>query len=222
MHVERVPNRNSPPAILLRESYREGIKVKKRTLANLSHWPEEKIQALQLVLRGHAVAPDSGKALVLLRSLPHGHVAAVLGSLRKLGLDRLLSENGKQPDREVALCLAMLVARLIDPASKLATARALREETAASSLSRALELGTLDEQELYGALDWLGEQQGRIEQTLARRHLRDGMLVLYDLTSSYFGAPGQAWRFQRVGFPHRQGAKPPHRQSSLGLMEVTT
>jgi len=186
MHVERVPNRNSPPAILLRESYREGVKVKKRTLANLSHWPEERIQALQLVLRGDAVVPGSEKALVLLRSLPHGHVAATLGSLRKLGLDRLLSQNGRQPDREVALCIAMIVSRLIDPTSKLATARALREETSTCSLSRVLELGDLDEQELYTALDWLGEQQGRIEQGLARRHLKDGMLVLYDVTSSYF------------------------------------
>src|SRR5262245_8319290 len=136
MYVERIPNRNSPPAILLRESYRDGDKFKKRTLANLSDWPTTKIEA---------VAPTDQHALTLLRSLPHGHVAAALGTLRKLGLDRILSRGG----REVALCIAMIVARLIDPASKLATARGLDDETATCSLGQVLGLGAVDEQELY-------------------------------------------------------------------------
>lgn len=186
MYVERIPNRNSPPAILLRESYRDGNKFKRRTLANLSDWPAAKIEALRRVLRDEAVAPTDENAFTLLRSLPHGHVAAALGALRKIGLDKILSQGGVQPRREVALCIAMLVARLINPASKLATARCLTEETATSSLGQVLGLGPVDEQELYEALDWLVGQQQRIERALARRHLKHGTLVLYDVTSTYF------------------------------------
>jgi hypothetical protein len=198
MYVERIPNRSSPPAILLRESYREGDKFKKRTLANLSNWPAAKIEALRRVLRDEAVAPADQQALTLLRSLPHGHVAAALGMLRKLGLDRLLSHGGRQPRREVALCIAMMVARLIDPASKLATARGLDDETATCSLGQVLGLGAVDEQELYEALDWLVGQQERIERTLARRHLQNGMLVLYDVTSTYF--EGRTCPLAKLGY----------------------
>ena len=198
MYVERIPNRNSPPAVLLRESYRDGDKIKKRTLANLSDWPAAKIDALRLVLRDQAVAPVDQQALTLLRSLPHGHVAAALGTLRKLGLDRILSQGGRQPRREVALCIAMIVARLTDPASKLATARSLDEETAICSLGQVLKLGAVDEQELYAALDWLVGQQERIEQALARRHLENGTLVLYDVTSTYF--EGRTCPLARLGY----------------------
>jgi len=198
MYVERIPNRNSPPAILLRESYRDGDKVKKRTLANLSDWPAAKIEALRRVLRDEAVAPTDEQALSVLRSLPHGHVAAALGTLRKLGLDRLLSQGGRQPHREVALCIAMAVARLIDPASKLATARGLDEETASCSLGQVLDLGAVDEQELYAALDGLVGQQERVEQALARRHLQNGTLVLYDVTSTYF--EGRTCPLARLGY----------------------
>jgi hypothetical protein len=198
MYVERIPNRNSPPAILLRESYRNGDKIKKRTLANLSDWPAAKIEALRRVLRDEAVAPTNEQALSVLRSLPHGHVAAALGTLRKLGLDRLLSQGGRQPHREVALCIAMAVARLIDPASKLATARVLDDETATCSLGQVIELGAVDEQQLYEALDWLVGQQGRIEQALARRHLQNGTLVLYDVTSTYF--EGRTCPLAKLGY----------------------
>ena len=186
MYVERIPNRNSPPAILLRESYREGNKFKRRTLANLSNWPAAKIEALRCVLRDGALSPTEPEALTLLRSLPHGHIAAALGTLRKIGLERILSQGDRQPPREVALCIAMIVARLIEPASKLATARGLADETATSSLGQVLGLGPVDEQELYQALDWLIEQQERIERALARRHLEHGTLVLYDVSSTYF------------------------------------
>jgi hypothetical protein len=171
---------------LLRESYRDGDKFKRRTLANLSGWPAAKIEALRRVLRDEAVAPTDENAFTLLRSLPHGHVAAALGTLRKIGLDKILSQGGVQPRREVTLCIAMLVARLIDPASKLATARGLTDDTAASSLGQVLGLGAVDEQELYEALDWLVGQQQRIERALAHRHLEHGTLVLYDVTSTYF------------------------------------
>jgi transposase len=186
MYVERIPNRNSPPAILLRESYRDGDKIKKRTLANLSDWASEKIEALRRDLRNESVAPNNPDALIMLRSLPHGHVAAALGTLRELGIDRLLSQGGRQPKREVALCVAMIIARLIEPGSKLATGRLLNEETATCSLGQVLKLAAVDEQELYAALDWLIGQQERIEKALARRHLENGTLVLYDVSSTYF------------------------------------
>jgi transposase len=186
MHVDRVPNRTSPPAYLLRESYREGRKVRKRTLANITHWPLAKIEALRRLLRDELLGGDQAAGLSLLRSLPHGHVAAALGLLRKVGLDRVLSQGGRQPAREVALCIAMVAARIIDPVSKLATARVLDGETANCSLGAVLGLGAVDEQELYDALDWLIGQQERIEKALARRHLKNGTLVLYDVTSTYF------------------------------------
>jgi hypothetical protein len=184
MYVERIPNRNSPPAVLLRESYRDGERIRKRTLANLSDWSDERIERLRRVLRDDAPAGQAD-GLTMLRSLPHGHVAAVLGTARKIGLDRLLA-MGKAPARLVALVLAMIVARVIAPASKLATARHLDATTAASSLGVALGLTAVDEQDLYAALDWLVARQDRIEQALARRHLRGGTLVLYDVTSTYF------------------------------------
>ena len=137
MHVDRIPNRTSPPAYLLRETYREDGKVKKRTLANITHWSAAKIEALRRLLRDEVVGGDQASGLKLLRSLPHGHVAAALGMLRKVGLDRVLSQGGRQPAREVALGIAMLVARVIDPASKLATARLLDGETANCSLGTA-------------------------------------------------------------------------------------
>jgi transposase len=204
MYVERIPNRNSPPAILLRESYRDGDKFKKRTLANLSDWPAAKIEALRRVLHDETVAPTDQQAVTLLRSLPHGHVAAALGTLRKLGLVRVLSQGGRQPHREVTLCIAMIVARLIDPASKLATARGLDDETAICSLGHVLELGAVDEQELYETLDWLMGQQERIEQSLARRHLQNGTLVLYDVTSTYF--EGRTCPLAKLGY-NRDGKR---------------
>ena len=184
MYVERIPNRNSPPAYLLREGYREGEKVKSRTLANLSHWPLAKIDRLRRVLRDEVLTGGT-EGLTMLRSLPHGHVAAVLGTARKIGLDRLLAV-GQAPARLAALVLAMIVARVIDPASKLATARHLDAATATSSLGPLLELDMVSEQELYAALDWLLSQQSRIERRLAQRHLIRGTLVLYDVSSTYF------------------------------------
>jgi hypothetical protein len=217
MHVDRIPNRTSPPAYLLRETYREGGKVKKRTLANITHWPLTKIEALRRLLRDEPLPGDRGDGLRLLRSLPHGHVAAALGILRKAGLEYVLSQGGRQPAREVALCIAMLVARLIDPASKLATARLLDGATASCSLGAVLGLGAVDEQELYGALDWLVGQQDRIEKALARRHLKNGMLVLYDVTSTYF--EGRSCPLARFGY-NRDG-KSGKLQIVFGLLCTT-
>ena len=182
MYIETVPNRNSPPAILLRESYRVGGKVKKRTLLNLSDWPSTVIEGLRALLKGGTVLPSGEDAITIKRSLPHGHVAAVLGTLRRIGLDRLLGPAG---NRCRDLVVAMIVARLIAPISKLATAKALDPATAGSSLGVVLGLGEVDEDELYTALDWLLERQPQIETALARRHLKNGTLVLYDVSSSY-------------------------------------
>src|SRR6266513_2866413 len=179
MYVVRVPNRGSPPAILLRESYREDGKVKNRTLANLSAWPEAKVDALTRVLKGQP--PPAGpldEAFEITRSLPHGHVAAVLGTARRLGLDELIDPA---PSRYRDLVAAMAVAQVIAPDSKLAIARGLREETAATSLGEVLHLGSCDEDDLYAAMDYLHDRQDEIQDTLAARHLGGGTLVLYDV-----------------------------------------
>jgi hypothetical protein len=182
MYVTRVPNRGSPPAVLLRESYREGGKVKNRTLANLSSWPEAKVEALSRALKGLPPAGLEGM-FEITRSLPHGHVAAVLGSMRSLGLEQVIDPV---PSRRRDLVTAMITAAVIDGSSKLATARALRSETAASSLGGLLGLSACDEDDLYAAMDWLLPRQEAIEDALAARHLREGTLVLYDVSSAAF------------------------------------
>jgi hypothetical protein len=181
MYVAIVPNRSSRPAILLRESYRDGASVKNRTLANLSDWPMDRIDTLRAALRGDKLVP-AGEGMEIVRALPHGHVAAALGVARRIGLDELLPDG---PERQRNLALALIVERLIDPAAKLATARALDETTAINSLGVTLGLGEVKAKEVYAALDWLGMAQPSIEDALARRHLCDGTLVLYDVSSSY-------------------------------------
>jgi hypothetical protein len=195
MYITRVPNRDSPPAVLLRESYREGGKVKNRTLANLSSWPEAKVEALSRALKGLPPAGLEGMVEVA-RSLPHGHVAAVLGTLRALGLEELIDpELSRQRD----LVVAMVVAQVITPDSKLAIARGLRDATAASSLGEILHLGGCDEDDLYAAMDWLAARQQRIEDALAARHLAGGTLVLYDVSSAAF--EGRTCPLGAVGHP---------------------
>jgi hypothetical protein len=189
MFIETVPNRDSPPAVLLRESYRdEQGRSQKRTLANLSKLPRDIIDTLKAVLKGATVIGTGPQELEVERSLPHGHVAAALGMIRKIGLDRLILSASKDPASRRCgdLIVAMMVDRLIAPRSKLGFVRAVDEETASSSLGAVLRLGRVKEREAYEALDWLLERQARIENSLARRHLEDGVLVLYDVSSSYF------------------------------------
>ena len=185
MYVATVPNRNSPPAILLRESYRQDGKVKTRTLANITHLPAQQIDALRSALAGSLAAPATPlpNAFHISRSLPHGHIAAVLGCLRNLHLDSILDPA---PSRQRDLIVAMIVARIVEPASKLATARGLNADTLHHSLGEILHLDSADETELYQAMDWLLPRQSRIEQALAKHQLSQGGLVLYDLTSTYF------------------------------------
>jgi hypothetical protein len=201
MYIESVPNRNSPPAILLRESYREDGKVKKRTLLNLTDWPTELVEGFRTLLKGGKASPVGEEAIIVRRSFPHGHVAAVLGALRKIGLDRVLGPAG---NRCRDLVIAMVVMRLLSPASKLATARMLDAATASTSLGEVLELGDVDENELYTALDWLGERQEHVEKALAREHLHDGTLVLYDVSSSY--VEGRCCELAKRGY-NRDGKK---------------
>jgi transposase len=202
MYVVSIPNRGSPPAILLRESYREGGKVRNRTLANLTHWPRDKVEALRQVLRGGGVG--GGGALEdgfeIERSRPHGHVMATLGTLRRLKLDKLI---GSKPSRQRQACLAMIVARILEPASKLATASSLDPATLHSTLGEVLGIDSADEDELYTAMDWLLKRQRRIEAALARRHLGEGSLVLYDLTSTYF--EGRHCPLARLGYSRDNG-----------------
>jgi hypothetical protein len=197
MYVVKVPNRGSPPAILLRESYREAGKVKNRTLANLSSWPEAKVDALSRVLKGQP-PPAAGLdgAFEITRSLPHGHVAAVLGTARALGLPELIDPV---PSRQRDLVVAMAVAQVIAPDSKLAMARGLRDQTAASSLGEVLGLGSCDEDDLYEAMDWLHGRQEQIQDALAARHLAGGTVVLYDVSSAAF--EGRTCPLGAIGHP---------------------
>jgi transposase len=211
MYIENIPNRNSPPAVLLRESYREFGKVKKRTLANLSKLPEAVIKQIRILLRGGQVIEDVPERFEVVRSLPHGHVAAVLASIFKLGLDRIIdSENSRQ----LALVLAMIVSRIITPGSKLATARGIDPATANTTLGEQLNIQDADEDELYDAMDWLVDKQQGIEEALAKRHLQNGTLVLYDVTSTYF--EGRCCPLARLG--HSRDGKKDKLQIVIGLL----
>ena len=189
MYVERIPNRNSPPAVLLREAWRENGKICKRTIANLSDWPDEKVEALRRVLRDEPVVGPKD-AFRIEASTPHGHVEAILGTIRKLGLDEwIASKRTRQRD----LVLSMIVERLIHPCSKLATTRLWQTTT----LGEELGVSDADEDELYDVMDWLLSAQDRIEKKLARRHLAEGGLVLYDVSSSYY--EGRTCRLAQFG-----------------------
>jgi hypothetical protein len=217
MYVAVVPNRSSPPAILLREGYREGGKVKSRTLANLSDWPQEKIEALRRVLRGDLWSVPVGTAggaaapFEIVRTRPHGHVAAVLGTLRRVAVDTVLASK-RSPERDRVV--AMIVARVLAPASQLALARELHAETLHSTLGECLGLESIEEDDLYEAMDWLLERQERIEQQLAKRHLSEGTLALYDVTSTYF--EGRCRPLARFG--HSRDGKRDKLQIVLGLL----
>ena len=213
MYVETVPNRNSPPCILLRESFRLDGKVKHRTVANLTNWPASIVAGLRLLLKGHSPSVSSSpQNLRITRSLPHGHVVAALLALRKVGLDRLLGSK-TSPQRNI--CMAMIAARILEPGSKLATSRALDCETLSSTLAAECHLeGKIDEDDLYDAMDWLLARQPRIEKALAARHLHEGSLVLYDLTSSYL--EGKTCTLGKLG--HNRDGKKGKLQIEYGLL----
>jgi transposase len=178
MYIAVVPNRNSPPAVLLREGWREGNKTRQRTLANLSDWPAEKIETFRRLLRDEPlVSPQD--LFTTQKTIPHGHVEAILEMIARLKLDQVISA---QPCRERDLVIAMIVQRLIDPCSKLATTRQWHSTTLAGEMGVA----EASEDDLYYAMDWLLERQERIEKKLAARHLQQGGIVLYDVSSSFY------------------------------------
>jgi hypothetical protein len=190
MHIDTIPNRNSRPAYLLRESVRDGKRVRKRTLAK-SSLSIEQIEAIRRILKGERLGPIED-GLEVVRSRPHGHVAAVTMAMMRLGLDKLLDARSS---RERDLVVAMVAERIIAPeASKLGMTRAWADTT----LGEDLGVADAQEDELYAAMDWLIERQDAIEKRLARRHLKDGGLVLFDLTSSYF--EGVTCPLARIGY----------------------
>ena len=209
MYVTVVPNRRSRPAVLLRESFREEGKVKNRTLANLSDWPMEKVEALQAVLKGElaGVAPEP----VVEASLAHGHVAAVLGAARSMGLERLLS--GKRT-RERDLAMTLICGRVLSPSSKLALAQTLQPGAAPHTLGQELGVEGATEDELYGAMDWLLARQEAVEAKLAKAHLGEGCTVLYDLSSSYF--EGTTCPLAKFGYSRDH--RPDRLQVNYGLL----
>ena len=206
MFIARIPNRNSPPAILLRESYRENGKVKTRTLANLSKLPASAIDVLKRSLKGQSLAPLE-ETLDIVASPHHGHVEAVHQALRRLGLPRLL-DSRSSPERD--LVVAMIAARVLAPHSKLATTRWWHNTT----LPAVLGVQDANESDLYAALDWLLKRQGRIEKKLAARHLAEGGLALYDLSSSYF----EGATCPLAAFGHNRDGKKGKRQVNYGLL----
>src|SRR5258708_1616196 len=196
MYVVRVPNRGSPPAALLRQSNGQDGKVRNRTLATRRAWPEAKVDALARVLKGQPPAAALDGAFEITRSLPHGHVAAVLGTARQLGLEELIDP---EPSRQRDLVTAMAAAQVIAPDSKLAIARGLRDQTAASSLGDVLGAGGCDEDDLYQAMDYLQARQDKIQDALAARHLAGGTPVLYDVSSAAF--EGRTCPLGAIGHP---------------------
>jgi len=212
MHIDTVPNRKSTPAILVRESYRENGKVKKRTLANISHWDPEVIAGLRVLLKGgHASNTALEDQFSVERSLPHGHVAAVLGALRGIGLHTALE---RKSGRQRALAIALIAGRILFPGSKLALSRHLSAATATTTLGEELAVGEVDEHELYGAMRWLLERQEKIEGRLAREHVAENSAVLYDLTSTYY----EGSTCPLAEFGHNRDKKKGKRQINIGLL----
>ena len=207
MHIDTIPNRSSRPAYLLRESVRDGKRVTKRTLANLSSLPLEQIEAIRRVLKGEKLGPV-GDGLECIASRHHGHVDAVRKSMTRLGFDKLIDAKAS---RSRDLVIAMVAGRIIAPeASKLGMVGAWADTTLADDLGVA----DANENELYDAMDWLIHRQGKIEQRLAKRHLKDGSLVLFDLTSSYF--EGVTCPLAKLGYSRDR--KPGTLQVNYGLL----
>lgn len=182
LSVDVIPNRTSPPAILLREAWRDGKRIRRRTIANLSKMPPFLIDAIRLSLAGGVTFPSLNAAVDIRRSLPYGHIAAVLGTLQSLGLIRVF---GRKSERMRDLLVAAVIARVVDPTSQLSVAQTLSPETASTSLEAVLELGQVSDNEVLLMLDWLLKRKPWIERSLANRHLKgENTLLLYNVSSS--------------------------------------
>ena len=212
IHVEIIPNHGRKPSILLRRAWREGKRIRKEQLANLTRTPAFIVDGIRAMLKGGTVVNDISEVLAVSRSLPHGHVCAALAVCRRLGLPKIL---GRRRHRRRDLALAAVIARVIDPASKLATARALSPDTAATSLGAALGLGEVTGNEMLAMLDWLLERQRWIERSLANRHLRGGTLILYDV-SIKLCLEGR--KCPLAAFGHSRDGKRGKKQITYGLL----
>ena len=210
-HLDTIPNKAGKPAILFRQAWREGKRIRRKTLANLSRMPPQFLDALRALLKGAVIHQNIGEVFTLRRALPHGHVAAVLGTCRSIGLPHLLH---RESSRHRDLALAAIAARILSPGSKLACARQLSPETACHSLGALLGTGTVRGNEMLDMLDWLGQRQRWIEQVLARRHLQGGALILYDVSSSYL--EGRCCPL--AAFGHNRDGKPGKQQIVYGLL----
>ena len=209
--IDVIPNRSSPPAILLRRAWREGKRIRRETLANLTKMPPDLVNGLRALIKGGVIVSDVTEAVTIQRSLPHGHVLATLGTARSLGLERILA---RKTSRMRELALATIIARVVQPESKLATARALSPDTAASSLGTLLSLGPVHGNELLDMLDWLRERQPWIERSLANRHLAGGTLILYDVSSSYV----EGRKCPLAAFGYNRDGKKGKKQITFGLL----
>lgn len=211
MYIEKIPNRNSPPCILVRESYRQDGKVHKRTLANITHLSDEVIDGIARLLKGGQVIEDFEDDFQVIRSLPYGHVFAILSVINAIGLKPMMSsKDGK----ELKLVIALIVSRIVHPGSKLATARSMSSETCSTALGELLGIERVSETDFYHAMDWLLKRQDKIESALARKHLGEGSLVLYDVSSSYF--EGQCCPLAKRG--HNRDKKQGKLQIVYGLL----
>ena len=210
-HLESIPNRNSRPTLLIREAWREGKRIRKKTRANLTGMPEPLVNGIRALLKGGIALESVEDAFTIRRALPHGHVAAGLATLRRLGLVRLLHRH---PGRQRDLAIAGILARLLDPGSKLAAARHLSPDTAASSLGAVLGLGPVTGNELLDMLDWLLRRQRHIEKSLAHRHLGEATLILYDVTSSFL----EGGCCPLAAFGHNRDGKKGKKQIVFGLL----
>ena len=210
-HLESIPNRNSRPTLLIREAWREGKRIRKKTRANLTGMPEPLVNGIRALLKGGIALESVEDAFTIRRALPHGHVAAGLATLRRLGLVRLLHRH---PGRQRDLAIGAILARLLDPGSKLAAARHLSPDTAASSLGAVLGLGPVSGNELLDMLDWLLRRQRHIEKSLAHRHLGEATLILYDVTSSFL----EGGCCPLAAFGHNRDGKKGKKQIVFGLL----
>ena len=211
LHVDSIPNRKSRPTILIREAWREGDRIIKKTLCNITHLPPHIIDGIRAMLKGGVVYKDIKEAFPIKRSLPHGHVAAVYGTAKNLGLD-LIVHRKRSRVRDIAL--GAIVTRVLSPASKLATSRMLSAETATTSVGSILGLGEVKGNEVLLMLDWLMKRKPWIEGALAKRHLSERTMVLYDVTSSYF--EGETCSLSAFG--HSRDKRRNNKQIVFGLL----
>ena len=210
-HVDVIPNRKSPPAILFRKAWREGKKIRRKTISNLTGMPQVIIDGIRNMLKGGVVYKSIAEAFPIKRSLPHGHVAAVLGTARKLGFDRILHRHSS---RMRELCLGAIAMRVLGPGSKLAASRGLSPETASTSLGTVMGLGEVSGNEVLSMLDWLVDRQKWIEKSLANRHLKGKTLVLYDVSSSYV----EGKECPLAAFGHNRDGKRGKKQVVYGML----